>query len=981
LNRKGQYSIIAALLVAVILITTVIVTYSTIRNNQVQNQPLILSAVDETNLALKQVLGFTLGYYGSILQITGNQSYAQTLAGNYLQSGLQNIASMQPQWGTSFNINENNSSLYTSWYTNSSYSTGTLDVNYNLTGLGIFGITYVTSCELSVNATNSGSNQARLDISRDENEPLVDLGTQNFLFYSYSPSNSTWLKITPTSEPLSYANGTYILDTPLGVDPSSYLVQVEDTRGVIVVASSFNRFVYDLNFTLWNTTALEPVIPNATWWNSNYGFRRLITITNNAASSISAGYSVLMTFDTASLVSAGKMLPNGNDLRIVNWNGSAWIELDRDVVTGTMNTGATQVWFKAQANIGPSPSATNDYYLYYGNPSAGSPPANKSNVYLWFDDFNRPNEPNITVEPAYSQTNGGTWSIQNDTLENIGASGDPNKLIVEALGNVPADVEMVVKMDVVQFSGGDLGRMGLSSSMDPFGQGYCALFYNAQNNLALLNDLRSWGTNAAFSWTTNTWYYMEFRVINPASNDGQVKVWPVGSNEPSTWILDGSFGGGSTRGYGMVGIAGSRQGDITYFDDFEVRYIVDPEPSVSLGSEEAPPGSPRPYLAPPHLQDATVVAELLQDGTIRWLGQNLQFTTPAKPFPPIPIKSIHVNETTDGVDSEVPFQIEDWASEYTIPLGLTNNASVFGGGNMLVFLANPEVSRVTIWWNGSDLATQTPYAYVDRYFKSDNIGASTLTNGILTLRIIDQSTFTITSTVGGSSCTCNFMRVNQQPSGYYSDTPAWVITNGVVRDIIHQEPEWSGGVSGCYDFYGHVVITLPAQATYFTYQLSLMLLNTTQSRSITNLCPIEVTGLTGQPQVENGLNATGYPLVSNATGLFYNASSVWQHHWSQFVQGTRGVGIMFTNDSNQKLYTFDSIAGKNTGALSADPSGAIELLPVTTTPASFNNSMDVIWYGAVVTFDGTTPIYNNSDQTGLWILVENPPIITPSTGN
>jgi hypothetical protein len=160
-----------------------------------------------------------------------------------------------------------------------------------------------------------------------------------------------------------------------------------------------------------------------------------------------------------------------------------------------------------------------------------------------------------------------------------------------------------------------------------------------------------------------------------------------------------------------------------------------------------------------------------------------------------------------------------------------------------------------------------------------------------------------------------------------------------------------------------------------------MFLDTQQSRSITDLCPITFAGLTGQPQVENGLNATGYPLVSNATGLFYNASSVWQHHWSQFVQGTRGAGIMFTDDFNQKLYTFDSIAGAKTGALSEDPSGAIGLLPVTTTPASFKNSMDAVWYGAVVTFDGTTPIYNNSDQTGLWILVEHPPIITPSTEN
>ncbi|MGB9779138.1 MAG: hypothetical protein ACPLW8_06990, partial [Candidatus Bathyarchaeales archaeon] len=62
MNSKGQFSIIAALLVAVILIATVIITYSTIRNSPIQDQPQILSAIDETNLALKQILGFTIGY-------------------------------------------------------------------------------------------------------------------------------------------------------------------------------------------------------------------------------------------------------------------------------------------------------------------------------------------------------------------------------------------------------------------------------------------------------------------------------------------------------------------------------------------------------------------------------------------------------------------------------------------------------------------------------------------------------------------------------------------------------------------------------------------------------------------------------------------------------------------------------------------------------------------------------------------------------
>ena len=40
--------------------------------------------------------------------------------------------------------------------------------------------------------------------------------------------------------------------------------------------------------------------------------------------------------------------------------------------------------------------------------------------------------------------------------------------------------------------------------------------------------------------------------------------------------------------------------------------------------------------------DAVVAVELLQNGTMRWLGQNLKLTTQAVPVPPVPVKAIHV---------------------------------------------------------------------------------------------------------------------------------------------------------------------------------------------------------------------------------------------------------------------------------------------------------------------------------------------------
>ena len=633
MNNRGQFSIIAALLVAVILIATVVMTYSTIRNSIIQTQPQILSAIDETNLAIKQILGFTVGYYGSVLQVTGNSSYAKMLALKYLQSGLVNIANTHPQWGTSFSLNSSDLSTY--WFTNSSYSTGNLKIAYDLTGLGISGIDYQTSGKLCVQIMNSASpTQTFLNITKDEDEPLINLGKRNFKFYNYSYSNSSWTLVNPTTEPTAFANGTYLIDFPSGVDPNSYLIQVQDQRGIIVVASSFNQYKYALT---WNSTM-------------------------------------------------------------------------------------------------------------YSN-----------------------------------------------------------------------------------------------------------------------------------------------------------------------------------------------------------------------------------------LSDATLVMELWQNGNVRWLGQNLLSTTQAKPIPPIYVKSLHVNQTTtSGTSSEVPFQVEDWASDYQVPLGLTNNASLFSSRTMLVFLINKNVSKVTLWWNGSDTAVQTPLAYTNKYFTVNTDPAQrTLNNTKLWLQISSNG-FRVTSKMGTSTATAILMRINDLVAGWGASEPMWAIVNGPVRVVLQHEVEWGGSalLPNCPNVYAHIVLTLPANATYYTYQLRLMFMEA-KNRTITDLCPIRLTSSIDQLQTEDG-TAAGYPIVSNGTGLFYNQSAANSaHHWSQFISGTSGSGIMFTDSSNQKLYYFDTLAANKTGALNVSTSTKdIMFAPVTrTTLYNFTSALDITWNGAVVTFDATTPIYNTGNRTGLWIIVEYPPTV------
>ena len=1180
MNNKGQFSIIAALFVAVILIATVVITYSTIRNSLIRDQPQVLSAIDETNFAIKQILGFTVGYYGSVLQVTGNSSYARMLALEYLRSGLANVANMHPQWGTSFNASH--SDLRTYWFTNQSFSTGSLAVTYNLTGLGIYGITYETSCRLDVDITDSKNNQAFLSINKDESEPLINLGKQNFRFYRYETASSKWTQISPDNEPVAYANGTYQIDMPSGVDPYSYVIQVEDPRGIIVVASSFSHYTVT---PTWNSTTAsgEDYVDNdisdvdsspdkgthsnfAAQQNADSIFDTLTEARTDFL--VKKGTFAKATTTGSQIVTGTGFLPKavifwwtrqtsyGESVGIrvgygfATHDGGAYqncgVAFASDDGAASSNTGrrrSATYSIIILSNGDPTRSAqasvtsfnndgftvdwqTNEnradiiQYIALGGPDLTNAKANSFSltatsgtqdvtgvgfrpdfaVFLWtFTEATGTNTPHaeiglgfaasstrrgaIVADSEDGKNNMDTWQQQradscilllDPTSGGQDAIVDFNQFLADGFrvskSNAPADDTPIFYLalkggyyDVGSFNSptstgiqdvtgvgfqpklvmlatqgrsaataiGSTSELSLGAATSATERGTTwfedpdsladsdnemetsnsqiirwrdrissnvftlrgsADFVSALSDGFRVNwsnvetagrqviyvafgghdyelDLEAQWTNANFNGTTEE---LVIFANSSATENLRVDAWHNGSWHNLFTSLANGWNNVSVFPYLdsstlTIRFKGSNEvGDLTQ-DNWRIdATFLRVWPSQDLYSSQ---------------ENLTIVTELLQNGTLRWLGQNLQLTTFAKPIPPVPVRAVHVNQTINGANREVPFQIEDWASEYRIPLGLTNNASVFNGRTMLVFLINSKVSKITIWWNGSDTATQTPYAFTNRYFNGDDQANRLITNGILRLQFSGE--FTLTSTVGTSSCTASFMRINNEASTYGA-REAYSIHHGIVRDIVHQESEWSNGADNCPNLYAHVVLTLPANATYYTYQLRLMFVESTRSRNITNLCPIKLTASTGQPQTENG-TASGYPIISTATGVFYNYStSRWEHHWSQMITGTKGAGIVFRSSANQQLYVFDSMAGDKTGGLKTDgATRTIELLPVTRFPVGFTSALDVSWFGAVATFDGSTPIYASEfgRQTGLWITVEYPPTMTITTGS
>lgn len=230
-NRKGQFAIIAALLVAIVLSTALITTFAVVRNSPFEEPPAVLGAVDEVNANLKRILELAVGYYDSVLQMTGNNSYAKVSTTNYLYSGLVYIMHAHPEWSPSF-LNYL-FSPYADWFKRSSQTYGNLSVTYSLTGLGISNVHFTTSSKLNVAvAAGNSTSQTRITVTKEDGLPVLTLSKDDFNFYSNYPSGTP---LIPTAIGV-FRNGTYIVKLPAGITSALFWVKITDPRGLMVIA-------------------------------------------------------------------------------------------------------------------------------------------------------------------------------------------------------------------------------------------------------------------------------------------------------------------------------------------------------------------------------------------------------------------------------------------------------------------------------------------------------------------------------------------------------------------------------------------------------------------------------------------------------------------------------------------------------------------------------------------------------------------------
>ncbi len=300
----------------------------------------------------------------------------------------------------------------------------------------------------------------------------------------------------------------------------------------------------------------------------NYSYSAALEVHNNITAILPAGYTVNFTLSSAALVSAGKLKADCSDLRLAFTNG-AETELDR-LVSGC-NTTATQVQFRTQADIAASAIDTR-YTLYYGNASAGAPPANPSNVLAFYEDFQDGNANGWN--PAK-----GTWNVVNDADNYVYryTGGGANWALSYATLPV-SDIDYVARIRASSTT----SWIGLAFRIQD--QNNFVTFYESKDvsqfKLAdIIADNHSIVTTPGFAMTPNLWYRLRLQAIG---SQVRARIWQDGTSEPITWLIPNTADTHFLTSTN-IGLTLYNHSTIADWDDIQVRRLVAAEPSVSLG--------------------------------------------------------------------------------------------------------------------------------------------------------------------------------------------------------------------------------------------------------------------------------------------------------------------------------------------------------------------------------------------------------------
>jgi hypothetical protein len=319
----------------------------------------------------------------------------------------------------------------------------------------------------------------------------------------------------------------------------------------------------DLKISTWEYKATK-----WTWFNTSWSYKKEINLSGVPANTTNYQQRLVITKETG-------MNSNYSDLRFTNPTETTslpyWIE--------TSNASQAIVWLNVSIFNGTVA------YLYYGDTSAVST-SNGSNVFLFFDDFNRADS--ASLGSNWQNVSAGNWSIiSNQGYRNHEGTACGSDFAVALVGGVPlnfTDIITQATFNFTVFSGTDV-YFGLTSRfLNNCGtdEGYHLVVHNAITNIQLLDGGVAWKTALTTTQALNENWNYELQ-INGTTING--KLWKVGTTKPTSWTITNTT---SSRADGFIGISGQKGSAYhanAYFDNFFARTWIISEPTVTFGSE------------------------------------------------------------------------------------------------------------------------------------------------------------------------------------------------------------------------------------------------------------------------------------------------------------------------------------------------------------------------------------------------------------
>ncbi len=153
---------------------------------------------------------------------------------------------------------------------------------------------------------------------------------------------------------------------------------------------------------------------SAAWFDESYRYRQSVVLTNGGTNQ--TDFQISFTLDTATLITAGKMQSDCDDLRITDTSGKVlphWIATGNTATTvlTSCNTATTLIWTK----IPSIPTTGSTIYVYFGNNLVGNKEDPKK-VFYFFDDFT------TATSNAWSVTSG-TWTVASGVASQTTSTG------------------------------------------------------------------------------------------------------------------------------------------------------------------------------------------------------------------------------------------------------------------------------------------------------------------------------------------------------------------------------------------------------------------------------------------------------------------------------------------------------------------------------------------------------------------------------